>query len=587
MVVGGEKMIDECLSVFQENLREEGESLILEDYIPADGTYIIVGTDGEVKVCRDIKFVKKTGELDRFFLGFQDICFYDYYSKLITMNKPQDSAKIIHSNNYFSFWIKKESLSNGKLTKEVIEKYYEVLEMPEKKYQKGKTKELYQTVKEQLGEVDKETLQKNKEWILEHIFNIQEVAKVDLEKKDYLKIFFEADYNEYEREGRRYFIPNIYNSNDYNVKVNDDMLGLPDNNLGMNSKKPFLAMKTRKIASPYLLNMDQVMLQKKFYDYLMNFASAGKYNVYVDLEHTKFQGCRNNEFPEGSICGFFLRLAKGKNEAEIHYQDIVPYYNVQLSKEFFYENIMEIYNEKFPDYEEQYRVYSQIPEVEALIDDIFFSKVLGNNYFTEVEKLKGIDPKLKQQLLTYRRPIFTWTHLGNQAGIASILDELALSAIKTSIINEYFGKAVRQINLKLSLQKYFYEGGEYMADFSVELRENLKEKMICEDSPKIESDREYYYGVGQLFRYYIFLNKSAKKNESLINPILNARNNEVLKKKLLDYYKKYNYAILLSKRADVLLKMLLGYEPEGKIMQDMICMGFVDNNLVLEKKEEK
>ena len=59
---------------------------------------------------------------------------------------------------------------------------------------------------------------------------------IDMGKKDYLKIFFEAEREEYQREGKRYFIPNIYNSNQYNITVNDETLGLPDNNQGMNAK---------------------------------------------------------------------------------------------------------------------------------------------------------------------------------------------------------------------------------------------------------------------------------------------------------------------------------------------------------------
>lgn len=127
-----------------------------------------------------------------------------------------------------------------------------------------------------------------------------------------------------------------------------------------------------------------------------------------------------------------------------------------------------------------------------------------------------------------------------------------------------------------------------MADFSVSLRENLKQKLLSDEPVKLESDREFYYAAGQLARYYIYLNRGSKKNQSLINPILNARNSQAIKDKLMQYYKKYNYDIVLGyKRADLLFKMVLGYETQEKVQEDMICMGFVDNNVVLEKKEEK
>ena len=80
----------------------------------------------------------------------------------------------------------------------------------------------------------------------------------------------------------RYLVPNIYNSNDYNLEVEGEVYGLPNNNLGMNAKKPFLSSRTKKIEVPFLLNKEEVLLQKQFFDHLMNYAMAGKSNVYID-----------------------------------------------------------------------------------------------------------------------------------------------------------------------------------------------------------------------------------------------------------------------------------------------------------------
>ena len=42
----------------------------------------------------------------------------DYNSKLIAMNKPIDPKKVIHSNHYLSLAVKKNSISEGKLSEE-------------------------------------------------------------------------------------------------------------------------------------------------------------------------------------------------------------------------------------------------------------------------------------------------------------------------------------------------------------------------------------------------------------------------------------------------------------------------------------
>ena len=587
-------MLGECLEIFGSYTEEERERRILGDYVPKDGTYILVGTDGKIKEVTEFRLDKKTGEINRNAEFFQEFLYYDYHSDLISMNKPQDTEKIIHSNNYLSFWVKKESFLNGKLTQQVIDGYYHVLAHPERKCEKTKSLSIYQKLEAEIGPVDMENLQKNKEWIDNHIFMLEEYVKkewnvqIDFQKKDYLKIFFEAEKETYQKEGDRYFIPNIYNSNQYNVVINDEVFGLPDNNQGMNAKKPFLSIKTRKSVAPYLLNREEVMLQKQFFDYLMNFAMVGKYNIYVDMKRGDFCACGNSEYPQDRISGFYLRIKKGK-EVEIHDQDVVPFWDNRLKEPFVYENKLGIEDRRNPEYEFG-KTCETRQELEEMIDDIFFSRTLISNYFSEEEKIKITDEVLKRMLLTSRRKLFGWLRLGNGREMRGLLDKMSMELIKSSILNEYMLKAAKQLNLRLSLMQYFAKGGENMADFSVEIRKNLRTKMIADEYMGIQDDREYYFAVGQIARYFIYLSKEGKKKQSCVNPFLNARTDKKLKELLRRYYKKYNYAIPAgARRVSRLYGMVECYEPEEEIMPDMLSAGFVIDNLLLEKadREEK
>lgn len=581
-------MLGECLEIFGSYTKEKRESDILDHYIPKDGTYILITKDGRESVT-DIKLDKKTGQVSKSADRYQDFCYYDYHSDLVSMNKPLDPNKIIHSNNYLSFWVKKESILNGKLTTDVINEYYDILEHPEKKYGKTAAMPIYESLEAEIGKVDTEALKRNRQWILDHIFCIESLDKnIDLRKKDYLKIFFEADREVYRREGNRYLIPNIYNSNQYNVIVKGKTYGLPDNNQGMNAKKPFLSIKTRKSAAPYLLEKEDAILQKQFFDYLMNFAAVGEFNIYVDQEKKKFSGCKNDGYPIEPLSGFYLRIQKGK-EVEIRDQDVVPFFDNHLKKPFVYENKLEIEDEKNPEHEFG-KVCETFKEVEWLINDVFFSKMLVNNYFSEEADIKITEETVKRMLLLSRRKLFGWLHLGNAAGIRDLIDRISRELIIGSILNEHMLKAAKQINLRMSLMQYLSEGGEEMADFSMELRENLKLKICSDEYQGLESDREYYFAVGQLARYFIFLSKAGKKKQSLINPFLNARTDAKLKELLGKLYKKYNYDIPVGvKRVSRLYGMIECYEPVGQVMQDMVSAGFVIDNLILEKKgkEEK
>lgn len=598
-------MFKECLDVFLEMLKHE-DNLILKGYIPADGSYVIVKNDGTVKNA-DIKFDKKTRNLnctDDTLLN--DICFYDYHSKLISMNKPIDIKKVIHSNNYLAFAVKKESITT-KLTEAIIDNYYDTLKNPlEKKYKKSKeASKIYQKFEEEHSVVNIELLEKCRSWIKQHIFSIDKLINIDLGKKEYLKIFFEVfEANEEDnkknrelfiQEDNRYIFPNIYNSNDYNVEVEGKIQGIPDNNMGMNAKKPFLSIKTRKNPASYLLDGDTALLQKQFFEYLMNFATNGKNNIYVDIINNKIEAYSDKEEREkfsGIEAGYYLRIQKGK-ELEIQVQDSIVNYQDKLLLNFNYQDFFKMNIEKYPEYTKNIGIYTKRTDVGRLINNIFFSKYLLTNYFTDANDISVKDSVLKRIIIMYRNVIFDWIYKGIDNNFEVVEKQFVLELIKNTLINDYNLRAMTQLNLHWSFEDYFANlekrGGEKMADIATKIRMSVKEKVMSKDKAVIvNNNEEYYYAIGQLMAYFISLSKASKKAQSLINPVLNAQNDTVIKTRLLQLYKKYNYNILTkNSRVKNLYAMILGYKPEGKVNQEMILFGYMDNNVIYTKSEEK
>ncbi|MBM6852730.1 hypothetical protein H6B11_00930 [Mediterraneibacter glycyrrhizinilyticus] len=580
-------MLKECLEVFEKILRESGGKKVVDTYIPADGTYLIVDKDGNIKANVEIVKDKKTKEINRNQSGFEKVCFYDYQSQLISMNKPIDPKKVIHSNSYLSFFVKKDSIVSGKLTEAVIDGYYGILENPgEKKYKKSReAAKIYERFEEAEGKVNIEAVRKNASWIKTHIFQLEDV---DLKRKDYLKIFFEAEDTEYEREGRRYFLPNIYNNNEYNAEINGVVYGMPDNNLGMNAKKPFLSIKSRKYPAPYLLDGDDVILQKQFFDYLMNLVSSGKYQVYVDTERKKISGYANGDAPDHVESGYYFRIRKGKTEAEIYDQDIIPGYQRKLAVPFCFQNYLGCEHEHKPEYKERYQIYDDRLAVGKVIDEVFFSKFLGNNYTVDAGDISIKDEVLKQNILFSRDAISDWVFKGTDNGIEKILDQVGLKMIKSSALQDYREKVFWQFNLRWSLRDYFSkEKGENMGEIITEIRNKVEMKVLSAETVPVENDREYYYCVGQLAGYLISLSKAKDKKQSLISPLLNAKMDEEIKRRLLQLYKKYNYSIPEGyKRVKNLLAMVEGYVPDGMVDQEMVILGYTCDNVIY-KKEEK
>ncbi|HBH0704404.1 TPA: CRISPR-associated protein Cse4, partial [Clostridioides difficile] len=95
--------------------------------------------------------------------------------------------------------------------------------------------------------------------------------------------------------------------------------GLPNDNMQLNEKKPFLKLKTRiRNSTPYLISDDEVLLQKAFFDYLTNKAANGEEVIYISSE----KGIHRKTDIPNEFSGYILRIKKGK-ELEIHDFDTV------------------------------------------------------------------------------------------------------------------------------------------------------------------------------------------------------------------------------------------------------------------------
>lgn len=89
-------MLSQAIETFKKMYDETGEVLITDEYMPADGEYLIIGeVDNELKEIGrvPIRMDKKTKKIDTSYDEFDFISEADYMSKLIDMNKPIDGKK--------------------------------------------------------------------------------------------------------------------------------------------------------------------------------------------------------------------------------------------------------------------------------------------------------------------------------------------------------------------------------------------------------------------------------------------------------------------------------------------------------------
>lgn len=581
-------MLQECVEIFKEKMENElqkGRDIILDEYIPTEGDYIIVKKDGTLMAC-SIKYDKKNkrligiNESDR---EYRNICFYDYHSGLVSMDKPQDPKKVVHSNNYMSFWVKYDKLDNGELNLEDIDRYFDVLRNPRDKYKKADLI-MYDYIYNKIGDVNIEQLEKNRSWIKNNIFELDKLV-LNLKKKNYLKIFFEDDKDTYIKEEKRYVVTKIYNKNDYNIEINNNIYGLPGNNLGLNSKKPYLKHKTRKLSVPNLIDVEQVLMQRKFFDFLANKANLGYYNIFFDDVSKEITALPNGEFVQGDFAGYFIQIQKGKSLL-IKYQDTIVDYKYNLTKKFIFKNVLS----QEPDgnidkYKHFYTVYNKKTDIMNILNEILFFKCLKSNLFNDVDEIMVKNPLVKRNIIISRDIISAWIYKGQKNNIRHVIKNISLDMIKNSISEGYIGKAVLQFNMMASFEEYF--GGEDMENKYIEIRSSIKTKINASDYQVCENDDEYLYAVGQLIRYFVSLSKSKDKAHSLANPFLSCTNNEMLLKKLTHYFEKYNHNFKLNnKRGNKLYALVSNYEYNKKIDKTMVIAGYISDNLVYESDKE-
>ncbi|WP_042274353.1 type I-B CRISPR-associated protein Cas8b/Csh1 [[Clostridium] dakarense] len=562
-------MLKDCLEVFKNMYDKEGENLIVDSYSLVEGSYILVKNNGELD---KLEIYKRDN--DRSNKMYSYFAQRDYLSKYIDSNKAINTTvtsidkngkeikigtKVVCSNNYLTFFIKKENLTSGKINEDVIKKYYDTIES------------IY-------GVDNKEKLEFIKDWMRN---NLLKMSYPEKEKSAYLKIFFEEDIETYRNESSKYIISKIYNDAKYNVEIDNKIYGLPNDNMGLNSKKPYLEQKGRKNTMPYLINEEEVLIQKKFFDFLMNNVAINKRLVYIDEKVNCYE---NGDRPKGKFTGYFMRLQKGK-EVEIHDFDTVVSMNSKI-------RAFEVFKPIDIDYSKvkqviEYKTTTDIKDVEVNISNGFFNKFLHTNYFTDAKDIKLNEGKLKEILIENRESLFNWFYKGNINGVRSNLSKYSLKIIKGSILNGYITKAAEQYNLRYSLLNYF-NGGSNMGDLLKDTKNALREKINSKETQSIQSDEEYYFAIGQVANYLISLNKSGNKTHSLLNPILNTKNEIKLKEEIMKLFKKHNYAIKKdSKRFNNLYSMILGYNPENKINEDLLLAGYLNSSLIYEKVEDK
>ena len=574
-------MINEALEVFKKIYDKEGEELVVSKHIPKDGTYILVNIESRkiienLNIAYDKKNKKIDGELNQY---YSYIRAFDYYSNLVDMNKPMDSKKTIHSNQIYSFFIKKDSIRENKLTKSIIEGYKRNLLNPEEKYNSKEAKELYKNIANKLPEIEKDTVEKIFSWIE---INVNEDLLED-NKKDYLKIFFvESDLDIslklFKNEHKRYLIPNIFNSNDYNKKIEETIYGLSNNNMGLNAKKTFLENKTRKISTPYLVDTEEILLQYAFYNYLLPEVKQGNYFIYF-TENEIIPKTYKDACPNGAR---YLLNATYSKDVDIKNFNIIS----KSDSQEISINFREILHQKRKDSDEiEYGNLNREKIMNNINKILFYNSLLGN-FLASDGDLDIKDIEIKKLLMKYRNAFYKWFYLNDETEVKKSIKKIYLDAVMVAIENGHLFKANQQLDLGFCLEEYFYKKSELMEEI-MNIKEIFLNHTLSEEDWEFLNDEEYFFAVGQVLAYINYMRNSKAKSLNFIKQLTFIKNPTILKEKIKKIIISYSHIFeTKNKKINRTISNISLYQPK-EIKIDILLAGFTADIVFFKKREEK
>lgn len=564
----------------------EVDEIVISNYTLKEGIYFKLDLNGNI--IDELVVNKNTDKMSELYQWFKE---RDYYSKLIMMNK-YIGDKRIHSNNMYTVFIKVENLPEiGKNSiistiddlKIILDKYFDKLNSKPNKEEKDVLKYCsIQGIDKNLSNRCKYILESGLKQSIERIKNIKETG-------NYLKLFImtdennDADIKNYKRESERYVMPKIFNDNKYNKYSGDELLGLSNENMQLNSHKPFLKLYGTKFKVPYRVSLNQALINKKVFEWMGGSQKEdGKPNMKFSIPYDyDFKISPDDDSMER---GILIETISDKGERVVVDGDSIPKNITYLKRPFKYVIFFKLK-------EDEDRTIIKRSELETLIDKVFFKNKMKILYYDSSYKPKGCSSIVMNAMNIMRIPMKNYFRLGIENNIEPLIKKLTMMIVKDGIRSNESGfyDLKQKMNLRLSLLKYFKREGETsVGDIVIDIADSVKNIVLGEGEASAESDNEFYYCVGQLTRYIFDRSETAQKKMDMYTPVLDAKNAKRIKDILKDAAVRYAHNIdINNRRYKRLLRMVMGYETDGKPDGDMILCGICDDNIIYTKKEEK
>ena len=594
-------MTYDLLDTFKKYFEED--KVIIDTYELADGYYYVFDEQNNFEKMQVIKGQADNYELEKY------IKIRDFYSKYIASNKALDTSyteeinshkytmlKKICSNNIYTLFFKNKSLS-GICSKDAekdavpidvfkkgIEKYYESL------LKLGTTAKEKILIEEKYTE---EEIKTNKEKILKAFDEVyKDLEKEEMPKETWIKIFLNQNTEEYKRVSNIYIKTKLFNTNDSNIKIGEKTYGSNNYNYGLNSKKPYLELKSTPFKVGSFIDDTNIEIMNKMYIWLYNNA-AGKDMLKLPTDWS-FNGIPKEEQEIKDKNTFIIKVAGNNGNARIDDYRYISKYNTKI-REFTCKNYLEKEQKKTFRTENIYGLRWYTNNIWIAENEECTRNYIKDAYTDYDQRIsKSMLSNWKKEILKEYKDIFLELfEEENPKNFINKLDQIAIEIIEKMYVEnlsqkkKYLNNPRKAFNLWIAYKEYFNKEGEDEGMKINNLQSQCEE--IIEQKGKIETDEQYYFLAGQVAYYLLNQSKAEKLTQDVTEPFIKANTVKKLKEEIEFLYTKYNYNIYLNHpKFNNILSQILLQEPEEKIKDNKktILAGILANNLFYSKQEK-
>lgn len=570
-----------------------------------DGTFFM----DEHSISR-VCLTRKATEFDYLFL--QQCAERAQVGWCVNTNKCFDlPSKGIHSCSPYCVALKRESLEGGG------------------KYAKDKTK-IYDRIDtyfaNALAFVEEES-EKQRIKIFQNFIHSQEKlntllgyfqADFDaLKEKEYLIFYLDEDIEKYRRVNECYLSDKLFNTNEFNITVADEVYGTSDFLNGFPTKKPFLAHQSAAFDIAGRISGKMARNLYEFQDLMARNVLPRPLPLFVYREELQ-----DNEI---AVWADYMKEGKRMGYREImeelykrHKNDLgdyyLLYYNLGTIQDFDFVSKFRYRlhqgNKEYWEIKDYFHItegerISHVFELEKKVLRIIFNNALvvqtksGDwqyKYFDE------LDPKYCKSennyllILKYRKAFYDYIYKSRQQAVTrSVFDHILLTGILEDIRLDEMQNGqhtqrwsiLTKMNVWYSLAENFEQQSKNTDTMANQLKEH-REFMVSLSQRKaeIENDEQYAFVAGQVIYYLLYMSKTDDKSYKRLEPFLQQMNAMRLNIAIAELFYKYKH-ITFSEKSKEPIAQVLGYNKENvniKLLLPILLSGFLSPNPMVPHK---